>query len=74
MCTTSRTIASSRVTDPMAVVAAASTGAVTSRQRAAPAAKTWVTCTGSAARSAYRFWIGSRVATTASVTARLSAP
>ena len=47
---------------------------MTSRQRAAPAANTWVTWTGSAASSAYRFWIGSSVATTASVTARLSAP
>ena len=71
---TSRTIPPAERHSPMAVVAAARTGAVTSRQRAAPAAKTSVTCTGSAVRSAYRFWIGSRVATTASVTARLSAP
>ena len=59
---------------PMAARAAARTGAVTSRQRAAPAAKTSATYAASAARSAYRFCSGSSSATTASVTAPLSAP
>ena len=55
----------------MAASAARRTGAVTWRQRSAPAANTSATCAGSAARSAYRFWIGSSSATTASVTAAL---
>ena len=60
--------------NPIAAYAAARTGPVTSRARAAPRAKASVTCTGSAASSAYAFWTGVSSATTASVTARLRAP